>query len=628
MPSNVPPFRTRVLPPSSAPPGTASRLATVRYSGPIAGTQGVWYGVEWDDTQGKHAGAIKGTQYFECSAAAMRYADGISLARTGIHGTSAAATAGCGTDTVATTTITPGSFIRPIAGTVLEPVPILDMVCERYNVTLATAEPDHLDATTDSVVSPPVSHGGVDVQHVTMAGRRGAGAGIDVELVGFDKVVAKQRIDKLMEASLVDIPAGVLHDPALLRVNLASLTSLDLSGTLFGSWVDIANLCRALPTLHTLHLNRLRLAMPNQDKTPLAGAFDQLRLLTLNNTYHSRQEYTEILNLMPGLTELHLGFNALREAPALTMPALQSLNLQNNAIDPESLPRALSGCPLLRQLNLQYNGLKSLPGDPDSGIDSNSNDDDGASLVHGFPALEALWVHDNALDDWRTAADVLADTRVWPSLREVRFNRNPVTLRATDSEVTLVELVGRIPGLRIMNRSEVLPQQRVSCELYFLKLTGMAIAAARGATTPVPDQLPESDPDALFAALLETPERADVVWRAYPRVRVSALMRHHGATMVVGAVVGAAEASRGDRITVAGITVVAGTSTWVVDVVAATTTVRALRAMVARKLRAMPRRVRLVAGGEAGGGEEMADDGKLVDWYGVEGGSVVEATVS
>lgn len=40
---------------------------TVRYVGPVKGTQGDWLGVEWDDpSRGKHDGSHSGVRYFEC----------------------------------------------------------------------------------------------------------------------------------------------------------------------------------------------------------------------------------------------------------------------------------------------------------------------------------------------------------------------------------------------------------------------------------------------------------------------------------------------------------------------------------------------------------------------------------
>lgn len=45
----------------------ASALCTVRYIGPVEGTEKEWLGVEWDDTsRGKHDGEHKGVRYFTC----------------------------------------------------------------------------------------------------------------------------------------------------------------------------------------------------------------------------------------------------------------------------------------------------------------------------------------------------------------------------------------------------------------------------------------------------------------------------------------------------------------------------------------------------------------------------------
>lgn len=46
---------------------TSGCLGTIKYVGPVNGTQGVWYGVEWDDPKrGKHDGVKDGYQYFTC----------------------------------------------------------------------------------------------------------------------------------------------------------------------------------------------------------------------------------------------------------------------------------------------------------------------------------------------------------------------------------------------------------------------------------------------------------------------------------------------------------------------------------------------------------------------------------
>lgn len=58
---------------SASPPSVGDRLSydgalcTVRYVGEVAGTNGAWLGVEWDDpARGKHDGQHKGVRYFSC----------------------------------------------------------------------------------------------------------------------------------------------------------------------------------------------------------------------------------------------------------------------------------------------------------------------------------------------------------------------------------------------------------------------------------------------------------------------------------------------------------------------------------------------------------------------------------
>ena len=41
--------------------------ATIRYIGEVAGQDGQWIGLEWDDaSRGKHDGCLDGRQYFQC----------------------------------------------------------------------------------------------------------------------------------------------------------------------------------------------------------------------------------------------------------------------------------------------------------------------------------------------------------------------------------------------------------------------------------------------------------------------------------------------------------------------------------------------------------------------------------
>lgn len=43
--------------------------ATVRYIGEVAGRDGIWVGLDWDDaSRGKHDGSYNGRSYFACTS--------------------------------------------------------------------------------------------------------------------------------------------------------------------------------------------------------------------------------------------------------------------------------------------------------------------------------------------------------------------------------------------------------------------------------------------------------------------------------------------------------------------------------------------------------------------------------
>ncbi|KAG6376309.1 CAP Gly-rich domain-containing protein [Boletus reticuloceps] len=46
---------------------SSGHFGTIKYIGQVTGTDGLWYGVEWDDpTRGRHDGIKDGKRYFSC----------------------------------------------------------------------------------------------------------------------------------------------------------------------------------------------------------------------------------------------------------------------------------------------------------------------------------------------------------------------------------------------------------------------------------------------------------------------------------------------------------------------------------------------------------------------------------
>ncbi|KAI9189578.1 hypothetical protein H9P43_001011 [Blastocladiella emersonii ATCC 22665] len=517
------------------------RPATIKYAGGVAGTAGVWYGVDWDDGEGKHDGSLKGTRYF------------------------------------AATTATSGSFIRPVASKITEAGDMLSAIRTKYTV----------DPTLNASVG-----GAVDVTRAKLGF-----TGIDVELVGFNKVALKQTVDKLVEVNLASAPVGRLPElPGTLSESLARVAIMDLSGTLFATWAEMAVLCGALPTLQSLHLNRTRLALPESpadDEAVLGGgAFANVRLLTLNLTrYPSAAMYARVLHHFTGLEELHIGFNDLTELPKLD-PAraagLAHLNVQNNALTMAALAPLvpLAG---LRHLNLQWNGIAEISGsDP------------------VLPQVEVLWLNHNALAAWR-AVDCLAR---WTALADLRLARNPVYEGATgtsgSNDLARVHAIARLPGLQRLNQSQILPKEREGAELYFLKLAADAILAATSTALPT-----DTTADALLAAMppavrAEFAPAADLVRRGYELPW--------------------AAPPETEKISAARVTVVrnGGASSKEFAVALASTTVLAFKAVVARAFRVPPRKLKLrVTDPDTGRVEELADDAKFLTYYNVADGTSV-----
>lgn len=55
------------LPPKGTRVSLSGSIGTIRYTGSVNNTTGLWLGIEWDDAQrGKHDGVKDGKRYFDC----------------------------------------------------------------------------------------------------------------------------------------------------------------------------------------------------------------------------------------------------------------------------------------------------------------------------------------------------------------------------------------------------------------------------------------------------------------------------------------------------------------------------------------------------------------------------------
>lgn len=174
-------------------------LCTIRYTGPVADTNGLWLGVEWDDpSRGKHDGSHKGTRYFRCLSRAP----------------------------------TAASFIRP----------------SRQHDAPRT----FLLALHDKYVADSVVENRGPYAEMVLFGTKPA------QEMGFDKIRRQlARVEDLkvviLDGMLVAEAKGA-RDEGSVSERCPSITQLDLSRNLIRSMDVVVDICVDLPALRSLSL--------------------------------------------------------------------------------------------------------------------------------------------------------------------------------------------------------------------------------------------------------------------------------------------------------------------------------------------------------------------------------------
>ncbi|KAL1732491.1 hypothetical protein EV714DRAFT_206804 [Schizophyllum commune] len=337
----------------------SGHIGTVRFVGPVDGTQGTWIGVEWDDpSRGKHSGTKDGVSYFTCSVPNS------------------------------------GSFIRP-----------------SNKISYGTS---FLDALKSKYIE--AYHGKQET--IILGSSNGA---IEVEAVNLDKIRGKfADLTRLREVSLDnELVATCDSPPGTIRQACPNIRGLDLSKCLIPSWDVVADIAAELPNLQRLALNYTRLQMP-RDPARLTAAFPRLTELLLNATLTPWAHMQEITAPMPRLEAIEMGYNHLTDltpsAECTAHPGIRAINLEGN----ECADWAASGSSAclnsyvtiicrLQRLTLAGNGIQSIPPcrDPSRALKSMQhlslatneiNSWSDIDALHGWcPTLESLSLADNPI---------------------------------------------------------------------------------------------------------------------------------------------------------------------------------------------------------------------------------------
>ncbi|KAJ1501320.1 hypothetical protein HMI55_003452 [Coelomomyces lativittatus] len=370
------------------------RLGTVKYLGPIDNLSGEWLGIDWDQPNyGKHDGSYRGKRYFQTKFTSS------------------------------------GSFIRYIPNVVHTGISFANALTNKYankisNLHLTSQSSSSSSSTTSPFLSTSTKKLDQDILEYNWEQKD-----ISIEVFGLNKLAKKQCFENLEEVDLSNFPVRILKEEIEhLKSTCFNLTHLDLSGTLIQSWSELAILCKALPQLLILLLNRTRLTF-SDDQLDFNLAFNRIQSLSLNETFPDIRNLESILPFFPNLQTLNLASNELESLPDFSKtPHLTVLDIQKNKIHVSKWKNLTSLS--LNQLRVQENGISDLNDVP-------------VDLY-----VEHLNLSHNALQEWSDINQLGS----WKKLQHLRIHDNPLY---HDPRNGRMQVISRLSQLKMLNGSEV-----------------------------------------------------------------------------------------------------------------------------------------------------------------------------
>ncbi|KAI9732466.1 MAG: hypothetical protein M1818_007504 [Claussenomyces sp. TS43310] len=395
-------------------------LCTVRYIGPVAGTQKDWLGVEWDDpSRGKHDGEHQGVRYFSCRS----------------HAKSAA------------------SFVRPSRSA--DPAQtFVGAVHTKY----ATETTERRDALASDLKN-----------EIEISGKI-------VHEVGFDKIRVQMAQLHELRIVLVDslrISAAETVERRIRQV-CPKIVELDLSRNLFETCSEIINICRELAHLKSLTLNgnRLQIIADELESLDSRQAFSEIRDLSLDEVLVSWTDICTLVQHFTSLTTLTASSNEWTSVPphpslANGMHALTSLSLEYNAFTSLSDLYPLSELASLEKLHIKGNKIRTITSQT------------GIKPLFG-PKLHYVDLSYNEIASWGFI-DELPD--VFQGLTSLRFSHNALYSIAPNAGSTAISAdeiymltLARLAKLISLNFSPITAAERTNAEMFYLSRIGKAMA--------------------------------------------------------------------------------------------------------------------------------------------------------
>ncbi|CCD23137.1 Pac2p NDAI_0B01030 [Naumovozyma dairenensis CBS 421] len=271
----------------------------------------------------------------------------------------------------------------------------------------------------------------------------------EVEALGFEQLNYRNKdFSSLRHVSLsrscICKTREKLSDIILIKNSCNNVETLDLSYNTFSSFKDVVLILECLSKLKTLNLNGNRfISWEGLDGFKITT----LEHLSMSSCYLSPDNVQLLLQLFPNLKQLDISYNLLESLPdkSFTIPkCLKGLNLSCNQL--YNMPKCL-GQWKLEELNLSHNLFSEV-----SSINSET--------------LRDLDISDNKFVDW-TICDEL--NKNLAQLNSLRINGNPLFTSSSKPETELLyETLARFDHLHIVNGSSFSLQERKEAELYFV----------------------------------------------------------------------------------------------------------------------------------------------------------------
>ncbi|XP_053567052.1 tubulin-specific chaperone E isoform X2 [Bombina bombina] len=293
-----------------------------------------------------------------------------------------------------------------------------------------------------------------------------------VELVGFESVHEEQsQLNKLRDISLRECGVSHAGDKEDIYNSCPNITILNLSKNLLSSWENVADITKQLKELQSLYLSENRLSLSSSPPT-LADAFLNLKILSLNQTGITWTEVLYCAAMWPSIEELHLASNDITvlERPVDSLQKLKLLDISNNKLNDGNQLHALGYLPRLSQLIVSNNNISSF----------NFPDVQFGHTSVMLSKLNILFVNGNNISQW----SVINELNKLESLQSLNCQNNPLMESAKNPETVRQLIIAKIAKLKVLNRIEILAQERKGAELDYRKMFGNDWLKAGGSQNP------------------------------------------------------------------------------------------------------------------------------------------------